>query len=381
MQKAKKKGFPFFWLFYLLFVAVMVGFWFYAVSYVKKCLVTYEESQPGVTMDAILAEFREKGLDDYMRIEGEVSRFETQEVYASEFQSRVKGKILFADPSRGVQNPASPRYDLFANGEKVGIVTLKETSSEPFFLHLLTISQWVLDKVEMESIKAENAVEVTIPEHYVVKVNGIAMDERELTQDAEVSSEFTYAADYVEVPSFVTYRTEGLLEVPVVEIFDPNGNPVNVEVKTNGTLTSASLKEFGESEMPADLEAMVLEQTERYTNFFSVDLPGCRNSVSPIKDMFPADSYYLSLADTYRREDMWMYSSHDAPKFKNEKVSHYVRYTEDLFSCEVYFDKEMLLHKTGKVKVDTTNFKLYYGNLDGEWKILDIVTLLSGQEG
>lgn len=131
--------------------------------------------------------------------------------------------------------------------------------------------------------------------------------------------------------------------------------------------------------MPNDLKSMVLEQTERYTNFFSVDLPGCKGSVSPIRDMFPKDSYYLDLADTYRREDMWMYSDHNAPVFKNEKVDHYVRYNEEFFSCEVYFDKEMVLKKTGKKKVDTTNFRMYYGLLDGEWKILDMATLLASE--
>ena len=78
---------------------------------------------------------------------------------------------------------------------------------------------------------------------------------------------------------------------------------------------------------------------------------------------------------------MWMYSSHNDPVFRNERVDHYVRYSDELFSCEVYFDKDMLLHKTGKIKVDTTYFRLYYGLLGGEWKILDMVTLLGNEEG
>ena len=124
---------------------------------------------------------------------------------------------------------------------------------------------------------------------------------------------------------------------------------------------------------------MALENAERYTNFFSADLPGCRNSVSPIKDMFPSDSYYLELADTYRREDMWMYSAHKTPVFSDERVDHYVRYSEELFSCEVFFNKSMYLTRTGNTKVDTTHFRLYYGYLNGQWKILDIKTLLENE--
>ncbi len=376
---AGKKGFPLFWCLYALFVAAMVIFWLYVVSYVKKSLVLYENSQPRNTMDAIMADFRAKGLQDYVTIEGEVSRFETEDNFVKEFQSRVVGKILYYDLAKGVQDPSAPRYELFADGDPVGFVTLKEISSEPFFLKLLTISEWALDKVEMQSVKGEKAVEITVPDTYQVKINGITADERERTDGRETAEEFTYAAAYVDVPSFVTYRVEGLLETPEIEILDQNGAAVSFDSQEKGNLTIVSVKSFEESEMPEDLKAMVLENAERYTNYFSVDLPGAKGSVNPIRDMFPKDSYYLELAETYRREDMWMYSDHAAPTFKNESVSHYIRYHEELFTCEVYFEKEMRLTKTGKVKVDVTNFKLFYALLDGQWKIVDIVTLL-GEE-
>jgi len=376
----KKRGFPLFWFLYGIFVIAMVIFWVRAGIYVKKCLVRYEASQPRNAMDAILVDFKQRGMDDYMSIEGEISRFETEEQFAKEFQGRVKGKILFYGQAKGFQDPAAPKYELFADGDPVGIVTLKETSSEPAFLNLLTISQWALDKVEMPSVKGEKSFRVTVPNSCKVKVNGILADERELTGDEEMASEFAYSAAYVEVPKFVTYEASGLLETPKIEIFDKDGAPVACDFQEKNGVTTASLKSFEESEMPSDLAEMVLENAERYTNFFSADLTGSKASTAPIRDMFPSDSYYLDLADTYRREDMWMYSDHGTPTFKNESVGHYVRYNESFFSCEVYFEKEMKLTKTGKIKVDVTNFRLYYGLLDGKWKIIDIVTLLTGEE-
>lgn len=375
-----KKRFPLFWILYGIFVIAMVIFWIKAVSYVKKCLVRYEDSQPKNAMDAILADFKQRGLNDYMTIEGEISRFETEQQYANEFQGRLQGKILFYGKASGFQDPAAPRYELFANGDPVGYVTLKEASSESVFLNLLTISEWALDKVEIPSIKGNKSFQVTVPDSCKVMVNGILADERELTGDEEVPLEFSYSAAYVEVPRFVSYQADGLLDTPTIEVLDENGTRLPCEAEEKGDVTTLSLKSFNESEMPEDLAAMALENAERYTNFFSADLKGSKASTSPIRDMFPADSYYLELADTYRREDMWMYSDHSTPVFKNESVSHYVRYQEDFFSCEVYFEKEMKLTKTGKVKVDVTNFRLYYGLLDGEWKILDMVTLLTGEE-
>ncbi|MBP5281650.1 MAG: hypothetical protein J6Z22_04035 [Lachnospiraceae bacterium] len=373
----KKKGFPFFWLFYFVFVLAMVIFWIRVGDYVKKSLVIYEESQPKYAMEKIMTLLRQNGLDQYMTIEGEVSRFETSEAFSEEFQGNLKGKILFFDEAKGYQDPSAPRYELFADGDPVGFVTLKETSSQPFFINLLTLSEWALDKVEMPSIKGEKSVEVTVPDNYQVKINGILADEREQQSGSETASEFEYASAYVTVPSFVTYRVDGLLKTPNVEILNANGESVSFESTEKNEKTLVSLKEFAESEMPSELETMVLENAERYTNYFSVDLPGAKQSTRPIRDLFPEDSYYLELAETYRREDMWMYSDHAAPVFKNESVSHYVRYNDECFSCEVYFEKEMRLTKTGKIKVDVTNFRLYYGLLNGEWKIVDIVTLLN----
>lgn len=379
---AKKKGIPVFWILFFLFVAVMVAFWLWAGKYVNESLVRYEESQPENTMEQVLEQFRMSGLDQYMTVEGEISRFEELSDYTEQFQGEMKGKILFYLLARGYQDPSAPRYELFADGEHIGYCTLKEVSSESFFLNLLTMSEWALDTVELEAVSGEKSVEITVPDSYQVLLNGIPMDERELTGEASVPKELNYASAYVEVPTFVTYRAEGLLKEPEIQIKDQNGvllQEYATERQQDGKLLKASVEAFAESDMPEELAAMALENTERYTNFFSVDLPGSRGSVSPIQDMFPEDSYYLELADTYRREDMWMYSSHDAPVFRNETVDHYIRYSDDLFSCEVYFDKDMRLHKTGKIKVDTTNFRLYYGWLNGEWKILDIVTLLGNE--
>ena len=378
-QRSVKKGFPLFWILYAIFVLAMVIFWIRVGAYVKKSLVLYEDSQPKYAMDGIMKDLEEKGFQDYMTIDGEVSRFETTEAFAQEFQGRLKDKILYYALAKGYQDPSAPRYELFADGDPVGFVTLKETSSEPFFLKLLTLSEWALDKVEMPSVKGEKGVRITVPDTCSVKINGILADEREMQGQTETSQEFTYASAYVTVPHFVTYEVKGLLRTPKVEVLDLSGAPVPVEITEKNGITTGSLKEFAVTEMPDDLRNMVLENAERYTNYFSVDLTGAKQSTKPIRDMFPEDSYYLELAETYRREDMWMYSDHAAPVFKNESVSNYVRYNEEFFSCEVYFEKEMKLTKTGKIKVDVTNFRLYYGLLDGKWKIVDIVTLLNNE--
>ncbi|MBQ8116546.1 MAG: hypothetical protein IJ147_00550 [Lachnospiraceae bacterium] len=371
---AKRKQFSLFWCLYFIFVITMVLFWIGVGSYVKRGLVRFEESQPARAMDSIMERFRQEGFREYLQI-GEISPYETADDYAAVYQSRIDGKAISYGTAAGYQDPAAPRYVLYADDEAIGTVTLKEVATEPF-LRLLTISTWDLDTVELEVLKADHSVEIVAPAGYPVYVNGIPVGGAEQTGEAKVPEEFAYAAAYVEVPEFAAYRIDGLICKPEITVYDKGGSSVAMDIEEQDKLTHVEVTAFAESEMPKDLSAMVLDQVEKYTNFFSGDLPGCHSSVAPLKEMFPADSYYLELAETYRKEDMWMYSDHGTPKFKNESVSHYIRYNEELFSCEVYFTKEMLLTKWNSMREDTVNFRLYYGLVNGAWKILDMQTLL-----
>lgn len=379
VKERKRRKFPVFWCLYLLFVAAMLVFWFCVADYVKRGLVRYEENQPDRKIEEIMDRLRETGLEGYLTVEEDISRFETPEVYSREFHDRVDGAILFCTSARDQQSTSAPRYELYANGDLVGYINLKEVSSQPLLV-FLTLSQWDLDTVEIIPPTASESVQVTVPEAYLVRINGQQADQRERSGDPETSEEFEYVASYVEVPKLVTYEADGLLERPVVTVYDQNGAPVSCQEEYEDGRLRVFVSQMQETEMPQELREMALKNAERYTNFFSADLPGCKSSVKPIQDMFPEDSYYLDLAETYRREDMWMYSAHSAPEFQNEKVEAYIRYSEELFSCEVSFDKNMYLTRVGSTRTDTTHSRFYYGLLNGEWKILDIKTLLEEEQ-
>ncbi|MBR1702374.1 MAG: hypothetical protein IJ716_10515 [Lachnospiraceae bacterium] len=376
MAKRKKRSASGFWIFYACFVAGMVIFWLCAAGYVKKGLVKYEENQPERTMDGLLTKLSEEELGAYLNAEISVSRFETQEDHAEALRQKIAGKELSYRVVRGYQNPSAPEYELLADEEPFGHVTLKEISAQPF-LKLLTISQWAVDRVEIDPPKADLAVEVSVPDTFLVYFNGIPADDRELVRGEEaVPQEFTYAAEYVKVPQFLTYHVEGLVKRPVIEIRDRNGASAAIEETEQDGVIYAEVAGFAESSMPEELSKMALQHIEQYTDFFSGDLPGSHASVKPLQTMFPEDSYYLEMAETYRKEDMWMYSSHDSTSFQDEVVDHYIRYNDELFSCEVSFTKKMRLTKWDSMREDKVHFKVYYGMVKGEWKILDLQTLV-----
>lgn len=370
----KKKKVPVFLISYLCFLASCIAFWCFVVSYVQKCLVRYEAAQPKYFVEGLTGRILSGGINSIFKVGEAPTRFESAEDIAAYYDRSVQGKTIVWRQDKSSYDVSSPVYRAYADEVPVGVLTLRETSSEPL-MFILTLCEWEVAAAEPIIESPSESVTVAVPENYSVLVNGEALEAGELTGEVTILEQFRYVKDYVAVPRIVEYHVEGLFEKPEVEICDAFGISVEYSEDYEAGHTQIIIDTFPVSGMDPQLAAQVLENAERYTNFFSRDLPGCQESVEPIADMFPRDSYYLELAENYRKEDMWTYSAHSEPAFENEKVSDYIRYSDDLFSCEVYFDKRIVL-KTKAVRIDTTHTRFFYGYVEGGWKILDMQTIL-----
>ena len=370
----KKKKVPVFLILYLCFLASCIAFWVLVIDYVQKCLVRYEAAQPKYFVEGLTGQILGDGISSIFRVGEAPTRFESPADIAAYYDKSVQGKTIVWQQDKASYDVSSPVYRIYADEEPVGVLTLRESSSEPL-MFLLTLCEWEVAAAEPVLAEPSESVTVTVPDSYSVMVNGEVLGAGELTGNVTVSEQFQYAEDYVDVPRFIEYHVQDLFEKPEVEICDTWGDSVEYTEDYNTGHTQIAVETFPVSVMDRQLAAQVLENAERYTNFFSRDLPGCRESVDPIADMFPKDSYYLELAENYRKEDMWMYSAHATPTFENEKVSDYVRYSDDFFSCEIYFDKRIVLN-TNAVRIDTTHTRFFYGYVEDGWKILDMQTIL-----
>lgn len=370
MEK-KRFRFPFFWVFYVLFIAVMVVFWVKAIDYVKVCLNTYESCQPEYFVEDVVAQIEALEIDEYMDFQKSASRFEDMEVYKDDYISKITGKDITYEKAAGSYDATAPVYKLYIDGEHIATLTLKQLSSEPL-MFILAKQEWAVESIEPVYDIHNEGVTIKVPDTFKVYVNDVLLEESELTGNSWTIDSFEYASEYVTVPKIVEYKVEGLFEKPEVKIYN-NYNEL-VEIPQNEDLIEVT--EFAVGQMDAELEEFALTNAKNYSNFFSRDIEGCRNSVEPISYMFPEGSYYLELAENYRINDMWMYSAHQTPVFSNEKVSEYVQYTEDFFSCDVYFEKQMTLTLNGESRMDITNSTYYYVKIDGNWVIADMKTIV-----
>lgn len=362
----RKKGFPVFWTCLAVFILLMVIFWFWVNKKVNECLIIYENAQPEYKIEKVVSDFESGAIFAQLTFAVPETRFEPEDIYKDLYTERVKGHSFSFEKSNVSYDVNKPVYNIYADHDLVAKVTLNLVSSETL-MFILTAQNWEVESIEPLYSQGRESVTVVAPDTYSVFLNAVKMDKREYTDNKRDIEKFKYCAEYTTVPALVEYKVEGMVNPARITIFDNYGNEVDFEVKDSAVYVD----DFFETEIDEEIKQMVINNAKDYTNFFSRDLPGCRESVAPIAGMFPEDSYYLVLADNYRRDDMWTYSAHDTPVFANENTFEYIEYTPDLFSVRVYFEKNMIL-KNGAERCDVMNTTFFYAKVNDKWVIVDM---------
>lgn len=371
MTHSKKKKFPVFLIGYFIFLMVLVLFWAYVLRYVQDSLLTYEASQPERVMESLICDLEEGRIEEMLSFPSAQSRFEDPDIVKNKYMAQLSGQSLRFEKAPGSYDVQKPVYHIYAGDRRIASVSLRETASEPL-MFILSIQDWEIASVEPVLETGDTKLLIHAPNTCTVQINGVLADERELTGNQWEVEAFSYAAEYVDVPDIVEYEVSGLFEMPEIVIQDKYGQDMaytNVE----GVIDARA---FPTGRIEDALAEYVLKNAKNYSDFFSGDLPGGNHSVEPLKYMFPENSYFVEQADHYRRFDLWMYSQHEAPTFANERVTDYIRYSDNFFSCNVYFEKTMFLTKTKEYRTVVTNDTYYYVNIDGKWVVADMRTVL-----
>lgn len=361
----KRSRFWFGYRIYLIVLAVLlVIMWFAVWNTMKK----YEAAQPDKVIDNIVNKIESGKINDLKIASSKKSKFEPDADPIAELKEKVNGRKLSYKLSTESYDSLAPIYDIMAEKEKIATVSLKSVK-EYKKMAILVLSDWEISSVALAGKAANYAVTITVPENYEVTVNTIPLTAEEKTGDAKVMDGFEYVAEYVTPPKSVTYKVEGLINMPVITVNGRTVEESELDIK-DGKITYNG--GFDSEEIDSELRDYVLNAAKTYTNFFSKDLEGCRNSTAPIEGLFPAGSYYIQMAENYRQQDMWTYSAHQPPVFSNEEVKDYKVYSEDCFSVNVVFDKSMILKLNGQERVDHNDQIYYYVKIDGKWLIADM---------
>lgn len=367
VSRKKKKEKSKFWFGYRIYVGVLALLVVVMCFAVWGTMKKYEAAQPEKIIEQIISKFEKGDVSDIkMVVKG--NKFEKDVDFSGQFKEMVAGKKLTYKSSSESYDSLAPEFDIYVGEEKIAKISLKSVK-EYKKMAILVLSDWEVTAIE-PSIKVGNyQMNVTVPEIYKVAINGVELGKEEQKEDSKPMDGFEYVVEYVEAPTVVSYEVTGLMNIPELTV---NGKVISAEEIANKDGKLEYKTSFTTEEIDAELAAYVLNAAETYSNYFSKDLDGCSVSTAPIAHLFPVNSYYIGMAETYRQQDMWMYSAHQPPVFSNENVYDYIVYSDKCFSVKVVFDKSMILNLNGEERIDHNDQIYYYVKIDDKWLIADI---------
>lgn len=395
MGKEKKKSR--FGIFLLVYIAILILGGAAALMYVRDSLVLYESAQPGVYMEGFAERLSEGGElaaeVGKMYLEAAApGKFDDSEACRQFFASKMDGAVYSCAPAPGSYSADSPVYLVYADGDPLLRVTLRGTNPSTR-LGIMSISEWETEDMEfcstafggaLPGVGKRYACRIEAPDIYRVYLNGVELGEEELVGKPVPLEEFQYVAEYVKVPELVTYSVEGLVAEPQIRIRDLSGAEVEFQTKDGRVIADCSFRSNTTGEEYQD-QIDVLHVAKLWSSFLTRDLDGPRYGIGKLLPCLVKDSYLYQMAEKYARSvDITFVSSHSLEGFTKERVSDYIKYGEDCFSCEVYFEKNMRLTKGGGKRVDVFHNRMYFVYLEESvakpgWYLADMQAVINGE--
>ncbi|MCR5583919.1 MAG: hypothetical protein K6F63_00615 [Lachnospiraceae bacterium] len=257
-------------------------------------------------------------------------------------------------------------HEIKGKVEEAGIHYIYASASEK-----LTIEDGYGNSVEFKNGDKPVAIDVSfcVPDNFTVSWGKNKISDFETGRKA--LDKYKDYVTFTKMPELVRYEIKGMLKLPELQILDNLGQPVKYTFTDNYFEIQ---EQTAMEEVPEEVlaEADPIESAKMWSLFLSNDLSGSRHGFGTIKNYLVPGTYLYQNAEAFGKSiDITFASSHEEPVFVAEKVSNYIRYGENLFSCDIYLNKEMYLttnYEKGNV-YDEINSTFFFCKYNGEWRI------------
>ncbi len=438
MKKHIKK----FTVFYIILVSVLAVLAVSAVFYVISVLKEYEANQPEKTIEAQMEKIvklaKSGSSEKVVSFKNDRENFQITPEEKTRFESALTSEKLTYKLSNSSSDGKYVTYKVMNNKDSllyIKLKSLKETTK----LSLFTYSDWSVEEIKPilfnvslvlpntvtvslngntltgsandsgksaynisafgtpellisdvygnvikcnESTKIEiTEYKVTVPDNFTLQINGkdVAKDKALASDNKEYDNLSEYGLD---MPKLLCYDLAVLKkdEELNLQIYDPNSQPVSFTL--DGNQVKITEQPSYTDSLPDDLAAQInpMQAAINWSLFMTNDLEGAYHGFYTLANFLQEDSYLYNMAWKFANSiDITFTSTHSYPEIANEKLTKYTKYTDNCFSCDVYFEKNMLLN-TGKLVTDVMNSRFYFvntGTADApNWVIGDIKEII-----
>ncbi len=386
-QKKKKNHFKKFLIFYIIILFIlMVAFLVYVVNSLKKYESLQVENFLASTVKKVADAGKHGNLSEYFDSSNiELNQFEKGDESTDKAISNLlkDHKIDFKLNENSI-DLTNPIYDVYVDNNR--FLTVKLNGEEKLTrLGILTFQDWKVEDINLADDIETKEFQVEVPNNYTVLVNDINLKYSGIDQEVEEGvSDFNH---YANIASVGTYKLDGFIADPEVEILDQDGNTVNCQKTDNKYVIDINIEHI--EDMDTALEKIkgkvnIEEIAKNWSLFLTNDLKGNLHGFNVISSYLIEDTYMWKYAKKWATDvDITFITSHllDTPTFTNVKISNFDIYNENAFSCEVYLEKNMILNKLRNKKMkDTMNERMYFVYYNDEWKLINMQSVVNNNK-
>ena len=364
-KKGPRLGSVIFYTLYFLFILAFALAAYIGLKIVHNWLSDFEAAQPTYKAEQV---FQQLFTDPdwgalYVSAGAKDSAYEGKEEYVNYMEAKVGDTPLtYMETSAGLSG--NKKFVVRLNDEKVATFTLVDNNRVSSGLNLqdleslADIPDWQLGSVEVffERVGSYRIVKM---DGHTAYVNNVALDESFTIMEAT-----TIAAEYLPEGltgvSMCTQEVTGLMEKPDVVVFDEDGTQVEVTYdEAERTFTARTeVNTMADDQKEAALEAAKIN---------------CLWMIEEVKDRGKVAKHFDSASKPYKDittlGELWM-QGHAGYEFKNEEVTKFASYGDEMFSVYVSLDLDVT-RKDGSVKNYPFSKTLFLKKINDSWKVVD----------
>ena len=348
--------FPYFYLFYFLLVAFVILFTGRATDYLHDYLQDYEDAQPEYAAEEAAKIFTERRFDELFQYEDQsVLGAESRDQYVSYMNELTAGKEISWREVRS-SDPDVKRYVVSLGDAKMGEFTLGKTGQT----NAHGFGLWGLQSVSTD-VLASTSYQITAPSTSRVYVDGVQLTADQIT---DAGTPILDVADNLPegltAPTLCTYQFSRYFGVKEVRVFDPR-NRDNAVTQLSPTQWTAEFN-YDDALFGEDVTARVIDVTKRLSECLSVK----KYDRKKLLEVLVKDSKAYRYVKAF---DTDWFRDHKSHEFLDMQLSHFVSYSEDVFSVETHYDYKITY--SGGTETYPTAYRLFFQNVKGTWYMFD----------
>lgn len=357
-KTAKKKKLSRFSKFIIIYsvtaIAVMIIVWGVLYAFLND----YEEGRPSVAMDRIMTDFNANNIDKVLNsADITTNEFEDIDMIAAFLKSKLEGQEASYRKSNGEYSEATPVYIVYASDTPIARIELAEESKNFF-----KFTRWQLGSISAYNISQKNpekTINITVPSGSTISLNNVTVGAGYIKKDNIAVDLCKNIGEFAAIPTMTEYEVTGLLCEPDITV-TYNNTPLALSGE-NGVYTCDYPEDAA---LLAAQRNNIVNTAETYGKYIINKAP-----LSGLKNLMvgKAKTYISNIPAVWAFLSGKQYTY----EFKNESITNFKKYSDQCFSCDVYYD--LYVNWGYGSKTYETSLTYVYVLIDGKWYVADFI--------